>query len=457
MGARVRRQDARSTTLSCKRITPQHAPREKGLSEFGAGRIIDTIGATAVKKILLVWELGGDLGHLARLATWARELVAAGFAVSVALRDLSRSHLFFDELDVALLQAPVWLPKITMQRPIACLPDTLLLSGYLDAAALHSLARAWQALIASAAPDLIICDYAPTALLASRELLTARGRPLARIICGTGFANPVPGHAIADWRPQPGADDLIARQEALVLRTVNQVLQRQHKTPLRQLADLFEADVTFITTFPELDLYREQRANSAAATTYCIAETSAPARRAPEWPPGPGPRIAAYLKPQHPRLPLLLRALADCAAKVLVACPGGDAKLLQGFASEHLQVSTEVIELERAIEQADLFVGHGNMGSVTQSLYAGRPVLALPIMLEQLLLGNRLQAEGLGRIIVKVDDAAALTAQIGQMLSDGDCSDRVRAFAQRYTSIRHKPTEQLVIEKCDALLGVTRA
>ncbi|HVL00691.1 MAG TPA: hypothetical protein VM553_12805, partial [Dongiaceae bacterium] len=142
---------------------------------------------TARKKILCAWEMGGDLGHVSRLAGLARELLMRGFDVTVALKDLSRCHRFFADLDVTLVQAPVWLPRITMQRPIACLPDTLLLNGYLEPDPLHALVRSWQSLISLVKPDLLICDYSPTAMLAGH----ASGLP--QILVGTGFSEPAPG------------------------------------------------------------------------------------------------------------------------------------------------------------------------------------------------------------------------------------------------------------------------
>jgi UDP:flavonoid glycosyltransferase YjiC (YdhE family) len=341
-----------------------------------------------------------------------------------------------------------------MQRPIACLPDALLLSGYLDPDALQSLARAWQTLIAAIEPDLVVCDYAPTALLACRERRTAHGLPLRTIVSGTGFANPAPGHPVADWRPQPGADDLIARQEALVLRAVNTVLAHQRKQPLHRFADLFAADATFVTTFPELDLYAAQRErDTPAAPIHCIADAIVPANAAPvAWPQAGTGRIVAYLKPQYPQLQTALRALADCGAAVVVVCPGGDPKLLQSFASARLRVHADVVALAQTIAEADLFVGNGNMNSVAQALLAGKPVLALPILLEQLLIGNRVQALGLGCVVARADDAAQLAAQIGALLRDEACTARAQAFAQRQSGLSSQPA-LLVRAKCEALLG----
>src|SRR5690606_15930682 len=148
----------------------------------------------SVRTILCTWELGGELGHISNLSAVARVLETEGYRVVVALRDLSRAYPFFFDTKVTLLQAPVWLPMMKMQRPIACLADTLLLSGYLETDPLHCLVIAWQALVKQVKPDLVIFDYSPTAMLAMLD------QTFPKMLVGSGFADPVPGHPIADWR-----------------------------------------------------------------------------------------------------------------------------------------------------------------------------------------------------------------------------------------------------------------
>lgn len=399
--------------------------------------------ANTRKKILCTWELGGDLGHVSRLAGLARELLQRGFDVTVALKDLSRSHRFFADMDINLMQAPVWLPRITLQRPIACLPDTLLLNGYLEPDPLHALVRGWRSLFALVQPDLLLCDYSPTTLLASH------GSGLPRIQVGTGFSEPATGGTIADWRPWPATDGLVARQEQRVLQTINTVLQRVGQTPLQQLSDLFAVDATFITTYPEFDLYP----NRTGAPTYCITRNDQAFGPAVSWPAGTGPRIFAYLKRQHPQLPLLLEALSRCSARVFAACPDGDAALMQRFTGPSFTCSTQLVDLEAAVEEADLFVGHGNMGSVTQALRAGKPVVALPIHLEQLLTGRQLQHLKLGALVEKIDTADALATQLAQWASDPDLRRHAGEFTRRHQTLAEPSVSVLLADACDALLA----
>lgn len=87
---------------------------------------------TTPKHVLCTWEIGGELGHLTRLANITRELEQRNYKVTLALKDLSRATPVFAGTQASLVQAPVWLPKIKLNRPISCMADTLLLLGYLE-------------------------------------------------------------------------------------------------------------------------------------------------------------------------------------------------------------------------------------------------------------------------------------------------------------------------------------
>ena len=147
----------------------------------------------------------------------------------------------------------MFLPKIKMQRPIVCLPDALLLSGYLKTVELQGLLQAWTNLINILNPSVLIMDYSPTAALA------ARNHPCRKIHVGTGYQQPVAGKPIKDWHPHQAQPELLQRQEDMVLATINQVLAIQHQDPLAQLSDIYAADYTLITTPPEFDLYADRR------------------------------------------------------------------------------------------------------------------------------------------------------------------------------------------------------
>lgn len=393
------------------------------------------------KTVLCTWEIGGELGHISRLSAIAQSLEARGYRVVVALKDLSRALPFFQQTRVTLLQAPVWLPRITMQRPIACLADSLLLLGYLEPDPLDCLVRAWRALFELVRPDLVVFDYSPTAMLALAD------RDVPKIQVGSGFCDPVPGHPIADWRPYTSADQLVERQERRVLEVVNEVRRRHGWPALVHLADLFAVDRVLITGLREFDCYGALRRTA----TYCLAATS------PDKPPvrfpGARPRVLAYLKPAYPQLPLLLRGLALCGAHVVVVCPGGPEEVLRGAANERLSFSTAVLDLPGAMAEVDLFVGHGNAGTLREALVAGTPLMIFPLQLEQLLNGRKVRELGVGELVEKIGSETELAERIRELLERSEsCGQAIAAllgsYPQPYVSV-----QDAVAEACGQLLG----
>lgn len=398
-------------------------------------------------NVLCTWEMGGQLGHISRLAHITQALENKGYHNTVALRDLSRAYPFFRDSETTIMQAPVWLPKIKMQRPIVCLADVLLLSGYLHADELMSMVLAWQALLESVKPDVIVHDYSPTAMLAAHHL------DIPSILVGPGFSFPAPGHPLRDWHPYQSQPTLTQQQEQRALGSINTVLSRQNQHPLRHLSELFAVNRTIITTTPDFDLYQDLR---QGAIYQCQKEQ--PGNQQPvQFGPAKGPRILAYLKPHHPNFIPLLQALANCNANVFVACPRGDQSLLDSHKSDHFQYSTQVVELAAAMQQADLFVGHGNSGSTMESLLQGVPVVALPIQLEQLLIGMKAQELGVGKLVQKIESGAEFTAVLNSAVSCPSLKSKTKQFAQQHLSMIDRSLGEIVAEQCAQLLPKRQA
>ncbi len=211
--------------------------------------------------ILLAWELGSGSGHTILLASLVKGLRAAGCRVVVALRELPRAKRLSELEGVTLLQAPYRPPSssptIAVPRTYA---DVLCNVGFADPAELAILTDAWGHLIDFVAPDVVLCEHAPTALLA------AQGRPVKRVVSGAGFFCPPDCSPLADFRPwMPPDSERLQQAERHVLGCMNQVLARRGVEPLDRATEIFgQADETFLTTFAEFDHYPERQALTAA-------------------------------------------------------------------------------------------------------------------------------------------------------------------------------------------------
>ena len=145
-------------------------------------------------RILCAWELGGGYGHLHRLVPLAQCLRRRGHDVVFALKDLSGAETVVGRHGFAVLQAPVWL-KTQDRSPSISYADILHKCGYAHEDGVTGLVRAWLEIYKLVAPDLVVLDHAPTALLA------AHIAGLRRALIGTGFGAPPPTRPLPSVQP----------------------------------------------------------------------------------------------------------------------------------------------------------------------------------------------------------------------------------------------------------------
>jgi len=88
-----------------------------------------------MSRILLTWELGLNLGHLARLLPVAQQLRSDGHVVLVAARDLQAAATVLGPAGIPFVQAP-HLPKgIALAHRATGYADILLSQGWSDPSA----------------------------------------------------------------------------------------------------------------------------------------------------------------------------------------------------------------------------------------------------------------------------------------------------------------------------------
>ena len=134
-------------------------------------------------RIAFAWELGGELGHAISCSELARSLTARGHQVAFVFRELHNLRFLPNPIDgIEVFQAPVVPLEGLGESPPATFADILRGCGYRDPAVLGRLVAGWREIFARWKPDLVVEDFAPTALLA------ARIDGLRRVRYGNGFA-----------------------------------------------------------------------------------------------------------------------------------------------------------------------------------------------------------------------------------------------------------------------------
>jgi UDP:flavonoid glycosyltransferase YjiC (YdhE family) len=389
--------------------------------------------------IHLAWELGAGLGHAGSVKMLAQALLARGHRVSVSLRDLAHTQRLLADLDVAKFQAPLWLHEVRggPSAP-ASLAEILFMFGYLDAAALGGLVGGWRALLQQLRPDLLVADYAPTALLAARSL------GLASASVGIGFYSPPPGRPLPPLRHwEVMAPGRLQGAEQHLLASVNAVLAGYAAKPFARAAELLLGDQPLLCTWPELDHYG--RKEEQAARWYGPSFL-ARAGEAPQWPAGDGPRVFAYLKSDHPDHAAALRALVDEGCRVLCYLPqvagGRPAPLLDA----RLRYAKGPVSLAAAFADSALALCHGGEATLTQALLAGVPLLLMPMQVEQFLIARRVAQCGAALNAAMLPRPLDWRALVRRLLDEPAFAQAARAFALRYRDFGQQAQAEAMVD-----------
>lgn len=402
-------------------------------------------------NFLLGWELGGGLGHAARLKPLAEELHRRGHRCIFMLRDLVQTDNVLRGTPFLRLQAPVWLHQ-TMGGPATqvSLAEILTGNGYLQAAHLQAMAQGWLAAIELTQADAVIADYAPTAVLAARMA----GRPSSGI--GIGFYVPpdvAPVPAFRDWEPVPAARVLHA--DSAVLACANAVLAANGRPVFDRLAQLFRGDDPLLCTWPELDHYG--RGELPAGQRYFGPNFLPHAGAAPEWPAGEGPKVFAYLKSAHPDHAEVLKALARIGCRVLCYLPEMAAGKPTPVTSPNIRYSLAPVDLGRAFAECQLVICHGGEATLAQALLAGVPLLLLPMQAEQFLISRCVARTGAGINAAEMRRPTDFEALIRRLIERPEARDAAAVIAQEHAGFDHDTQTREMADAFEALAARPRS
>lgn len=398
------------------------------------------------RPVLVTWEFGGGLGHVARLSAVAQALINRGFTPILAVQRLdSLRAIHLDRLGCEFFQAPLWpglLPgyadkgvgRITMG-------DMLAEYGFLRSATAEYLLRAWDHLFARINPVAVVADFAPASLLA------ARGR-IPTVSIGNGYTLP-PAEAdrfaiLADDKDRP------KHEEATVLEAVNKALARVGRQPLDRFPAVFAADRTCVACFDELDPFVAQRRtpNTEPFLPESCKQSS-----------GEGKELFAYFTEavgDHPIILGAIETVARAGVPVRVHIPN-----LPGEAAGSLKASGAIVEpsaipFHQIADRSAMILSHGGLGLASSAFVAGIPHIVVPLDLEKLAYGRALERTGLGRNF-KVSQSnpleiALLAAAIQQTLADHALRQRARKAAPEFAARLRRPPAETVVDRVTELV-----
>ncbi len=391
----------------------------------------------------LCWELGAGLGHAGRLKSIALPMRARGHRVSFVLRDLVLSRRLLGGLGIDTLQAPLWLHRTAgLPADQASLAEILLACGYLEADALGGLCDGWRGLFRQGRPDLVIADYAPTAILAARSL----GLPSAAV--GPGFTLPPAGAALPPLRaweaPQP---ERMRVTEARLLDSANRVLAAHGAAPFARGADLLLGDHPLLCTWPELDHF------GRSGGPWLGPNLPQPAEHVGQWPEQGDRRVFAYLRRAVPESLEVLQALLRQGCRVLCYMPDVAGGAPAPLTSPQLAWAPAPVALPQALAECELVVSHAGEGLVAQALLAGRPLLMLPHAAESFLMARRVAQLGAGINAMQAPRPRDWDAMLARLLDEPSWRAAAAAFARRHADFDPQRQAEALADRFESLVS----
>jgi len=331
----------------------------------------------------MIWEQGSGLGHMTTMLPIAEQLHDRGHQVFVALKDFSSALKVFDPEKFHLLPCPAFSSLSKNNGQASTFAQIMHNVGFGNCSTLEPLVNSWHTIFDLVKPQLVITDHSPVAMLA------ARARGLKTITLGTGFSCPAACSQYPNWRPdEQNSLEQLSKDENLVLRNANSVLQRHGAPKLNTLSDLYrETDDALLVTYPELDPFQDRENGDYLGLLPDKGGVD------PTWPESKAKRVFAYLRPLR-GVELLLDTLIKRNLSVIVRMPKAPGQLKSRFPT--IVWEEQFVDLSLAAEQAEFCIGHGTHMMTAKWLLAGKPVVMLPPYLEQCLTAKQIVNMGAG-------------------------------------------------------------
>lgn len=333
------------------------------------------------------------------------------------------------------LQAPVCVGRTRLGQPPANYAEILLAEGWGDRKALLGHISAWCELLAGGAFDAVVADHAPGALIAAR--ITRR----IAIPFGNGFEIPPdsePTPCIRSW-DNPGQARLLASERRL-LADINAIVTHFGAQPYRRLAEMFGSN-PILATFEELDHFGPREGACYVGSIHGLERTPQAS-----WPASDGPRVVAYLRSHHKATAEIMTVLSESGTWAVCIVPEAGEAFKQRHSSQTVTILDHPVTLDPLLEQADALIGYASIGTVTEALLKGVPLLMIPATVEQYLLSKRVEAIGAGIVIEGASGQERIREALAALLARNEYQSKALAFSAKYSMTSVKGSADLVAQ-----------
>jgi UDP:flavonoid glycosyltransferase YjiC (YdhE family) len=375
--------------------------------------------------------------------------------VLAAVRDIPAASSVLGPADIPFVQAPFHTQGIRLPHRLAGYADILLTQGWADRSALWGLVHSWLNLFELFEPHMVVLNYSPIARLAAR----IAGIPA--VLVGNGFelppaTQPLPPFPGFSWATSARA----AESEQQALDNANHVLHAFGASCMESLSELFVAEKTFLTTFPELDHYGPRINADYVGTTLGFL----PAERI-DWPSEhlgkseqKNMRIFAYVRPDTPNVASILDSLAKSSttnsASVICFAPGFSAQNLEKVKTPLLRFVSQPVDLPALVSGANVCVAYGE-GTAATFLLAGVPLLLVPGHMEALMAARRVEALGAGLVLQGEQTSKDISELLDEVARNPHYQKHAQFFADKHRGFDVNRAANEVVDQLETVLNRT--
>ncbi len=394
------------------------------------------------RNILLAWEYGQNLGHMARLTELGRISQVCGFDTVWAL-PARYLHTFPQNLPAALHTRCVMAPQIaapTIRPPVHSFADILATLGYTHKFALQNAVTQWLNLFQKFKIEHVILDYAPTAQLAAALV----NLPATQIT--NGFDSPpadCPLFGIGMRGP------MLMTQKTRTIDFINESFAQVAKSlNLRKrpaLHDVLSYPTRLFDCIPEMDPYGPRKENAhyigpilkTSDSVGAVGITGATV----VWPPktlANTPNIFIYVRDQALCIKLIeaIQEIPTLPQKQIICfAPTATPQTIQTLSRGNVCISTRPVHLPQILPACDLVMTYGAASTSAQALLAGVPLLVLPQDVEKQLMANRMAQAGAGLFRSMHSSKAQLLEAVQTLLREPQFKLKAEAIKDEYAHL----------------------
>ena len=393
-----------------------------------------------MKNIIFTWELGGGSGHSTEMMPLIKTFNDHKYQVSLLLRE-AHSFNISSLADIKIFQSPLWLAETRgFPEPAMSFPEVLLRFGYHDPSQLHKMVLLWINMFVALKADVVIANFSPTAMLASRIL------GITTFTLGTGYYVPPHIFPIPPFIPSMNVpSQRLEEADRKVTSAINAVLGLYKKPSMPNLATLFHIKKQLFLTYAETDHY-DARPIGLNEHIFLGPIIDLDYGDEARWKNTSPKKVLIYLRPDNSHYKEIILALKTLPCEYIVFIPGIPSHESIELESNHGQVFSSPVKFRHLLKDCDLAIGYGGHGFTSCMLTYGIPQIMLPDFTEQYILSSKIEAIGAGKMLTQKLEQTHFLNVISEILNDHSYKASAMNIASKYTSSSEERLEKAFFE-----------